>query len=489
MAAIARRGENKYTVICYIDGTQKWSTGMIVQKAKMLKRFLDNIDDVDKTTYQIAYDTIVSISDFVIKEKGISYNDYCKMVSEKLNDQYSGDKLTVEEFFWEFAERYGKVKWGSSYYKSNISNMKHYVFPYLGDKLINEIKVKDIDQHYMFLVTDCKPAMCKYRKPLERVTPSLVLDVHKTLRCMFNQAVKWEYIPSNPFLKATLPEHTTKERESLSPSELKKLLKYLDDENDYQKFVFYCAILLDFACTTRSGEVSALQWPDFSPERKEVQIYKSLGKVEKQHLDLPKSKIYFTFPVSYPGCKSVSVLQKTKTGNERTAYLPNLVVQKLLVLKDQQDKYKELLGDEYVDYGLIICQSNGRPMTSDYLNKGMKKYLDKLGMKEVVFHSIRSTSATYKLRLSGGDIKSVQGEGGWSDPKMVTKQYSRILEEDRRGLSDKMDNEDFFKGASQKHTKEKSQETTTPEMQQLLTIAETNPELLKKLFDSVKVLT
>ena len=69
-------------------------------------------------------------------------------------------------------------------------------------------------------------------------------------------------------------------------------------------------------------------------------------------------------------------------------------------------------------------------------------------MKTVVFHSLRATSATYKLKLSGGDIKSVQGEGGWRDPKMVTKQYSRIIEEDKRGLSEKMDKEDFFRGAT-----------------------------------------
>ena len=50
----------------------------------------------------------------------------------------------------------------------------------------------------------------------------------------------------------------------------------------------------------------------------------------------------------------------------------------------------------------------------------------------MVFHSIRHTSITYKLKLSGGDIKSVQGDSGHAQADMVTEVYSHILDEDRR---------------------------------------------------------
>jgi len=487
MASIAKRGPTKYAVICYIDGEQKWSPGLILPKAKMFKKFLDGIDDIDQFTFDTAFDILKNINNQVFQEKNVQYDEFRKMVAEKLviPDESLNLSMSFSDFFWEFANRYGKLKWGSSYFSKCVSNMENYVFPQMGDKPIDEITVKSIDDFYTFLLTECKPVMCKYRKPLERVTPSLVLDIHKILRCMFNQAVKWEYVASNPFLKATLPEHKSKERDSLKPSELQKLLQYLDDESDFDKFVFYCAILLDFACTTRSGEILALQWQDFSAERKEVQIYKSLGRVEKDHINLPKSEIYFEFPVLYPGCKTRLVLQKTKTGHTRTSYLPTLVTEKLMTLKSIQDGFKKQLGEDYLDYGLIICQQNGRPMSSELLNKGLNMYLNEAGIKNVVFHSLRSTSATYKLKISGGDIKSVQGEGGWRDPKMVTKQYSRILEEDRRGLSEKMDKGDFFKSAAKK----KSQKPRTPQMQQLMAMAETDPDMLQKLFDSLKVLT
>lgn len=38
----------------------------------------------------------------------------------------------------------------------------------------------------------------------------------------------------------------------------------------------------------------------------------------------------------------------------------------------------------------------------------MQDIIVELGLPDVVFHSLRHTSVTYKLKLSGGDIKAVQ---------------------------------------------------------------------------------
>ena len=50
----------------------------------------------------------------------------------------------------------------------------------------------------------------------------------------------------------------------------------------------------------------------------------------------------------------------------------------------------------------------------------------------MVFHSLRHTSTTYKLKLSGGDIKAVQGDTGHAQAAMVTERYAHILDDDRR---------------------------------------------------------
>lgn len=50
----------------------------------------------------------------------------------------------------------------------------------------------------------------------------------------------------------------------------------------------------------------------------------------------------------------------------------------------------------------------------------------------MVFHSLRHSSTTYKLKLNKGDIKATQGDTGHSQPDMVTQVYARILDEDRK---------------------------------------------------------
>jgi len=42
------------------------------------------------------------------------------------------------------------------------------------------------------------------------------------------------------------------------------------------------------------------------------------------------------------------------------------------------------------------------------------------------------TSTTYKLMLSGGDIKGVQGDTGHAQATMVTERYAHILDDNRR---------------------------------------------------------
>ena len=70
----------------------------------------------------------------------------------------------------------------------------------------------------------------------------------------------------------------------------------------------------------------------------------------------------------------------------------------------------------------------------------MQDIIDELGLPDVVFHSLRHTSVTYKLKLSGGDIKAVQGDSGHAQADMVTEVYGHIIDEDRRKNAEMMEN-------------------------------------------------
>ena len=81
-----------------------------------------------------------------------------------------------------------------------------------------------------------------------------------------------------------------------------------------------------------------------------------------------------------------------------------------------------------------------------FINKQVERVsrnaVDEQGLPDVVFHSLRHTSVTYKLKLSGGDIKAVQGDSGHAQADMVTEVYGHIIDEDRRKNAQRM--EDAF---------------------------------------------
>ena len=110
-----------------------------------------------------------------------------------------------------------------------------------------------------------------------------------------------------------------------------------------------------------------------------------------------------------------------------------------VIIRMMQDEVKEALGSEYTDYNLIMATTFGMPINGSYIRDRMQKVIDKEGLSDVVFHSLRHTSVTYKLKLSGGDIKAVQGDSGHAQADMVTEVYGHIIDEDWRKNAERME--------------------------------------------------
>ena len=93
----------------------------------------------------------------------------------------------------------------------------------------------------------------------------------------------------------------------------------------------------------------------------------------------------------------------------------------LIEWKKEQDKLKDVLGSEYLDYNLVMATTYGLPIGNGAIRNAFKRLIKEHDLPPVVFHSLRHTSVTYKLKLNGGDIKAVQGDSGHSQINMVIK--------------------------------------------------------------------
>ena len=334
-------------------------------------------------TYSVVYYEGEGSNRHQVWESGLSYS---AAKSRKATIEYEKEQnthvdhndITVSEFLYEFIEKYGEKKWVASTYDGNVGLLENYVHPYWGDKKLRSIRTKTVDDFYHFLLNEAEPATNMGKPKREHISPSTIHDIHKVLRCAFNQAKKWEYIAKNPFLDATLPEHKEAKRDALTPEQLQRVLDFTDRTDIYDLYVMHCAIQLAFACCMRGGEVGGTQWERFSRSDQVLYIDRVIDRVDKKLIEkLPKMDILFRFPNLYPGTRTVIVLKQPKTeGSIRTVYIPETVAKKLEKLREMQMKLKLELGDDgYMDYGLIICQANGRPIMTEHLNKRFKEVL------------------------------------------------------------------------------------------------------------------
>lgn len=351
--------------------------------------------------------------------------------------------VLLKELLEEYVKIYGHDKWSVSTYDGNLGIINNYIIPTIGDKKLSAINNHFLEKYYKELLTTPAVKSSRNKNGEENVSAATVNEVHKILRSCFRQAVKWGLMEKNPAIDATVPKHKKQVREIWTAEMLMQALSACD--NKLLKVAFH----LCFTATLRLGELLGLTWDcmDISEEaiaenRAYIIINKEVERVSKEAVDALNSKdIILVFPSTKRNNKTVRVLKTPKTESSiRTVYIPKSVALCLIELKKDQDEIIEALGGEYQNYNLVMATTFGLPIGDSYLRSKMQEIIDELGLPDVVFHSLRHTSVTYKLKLSGGDIKAVQGDSGHAQADMVTEIYGHIIDEDRRKNAELMEN-------------------------------------------------
>lgn len=156
---------------------------------------------------------------------------------------------------------------------------------------------------------------------------------------------------------------------------------------------------------------------------------------------LNNKDILFVFPDVQKNTKTCMVLKTPKTESSiRKVWIPKAVAYILKEWKVSQERTQEYLGKDYFDYNLVVTLGDGKPCQSRMIEKAFKELKERVELPDVVFHSLRHSSTTYKLRLSNGDLKAVQGDTGHAEIGMITKVYAHILDEDRKNNAMKFNN-------------------------------------------------
>lgn len=329
---------------------------------------------------------------------------------------------TISHLMERYVALYGQTKWSLSTYQSNCGLIRNYILPLLGNIRLEELSPRVVAELYRDFLQQPRYDGPYHKSHGRSVSMSVLRDLHKLLHSAFEQAVLWEYVSRNPFHRAVLPRMESKPRQFLRPDQISVLLERCDDPR------LALAVHLAFAGSLRKGELLALTWQDVDWENSSIHVNKTLSRISKEALQtLGKQSVLFEFPPVLREDKTVLVLKSPKTvSSNRIIYLPGTVMR---LLKEHLNHQQE---EGTADPIMVFQDKDGRPLQDTTLIKYFQSALQRVDLPKVCFHSLRHSSITYKLFLSGGDIKSVQGDSGHAQAEMVTEIYGHVIDENRR---------------------------------------------------------
>ena len=370
-------------------------------------------------------------------------------------------------------------------YDSQTALIANYINPIIGDMEVQDITTRVVDKYIQTLQKTPSVSRKNRKARTEFVTNSTIEKIIKLLRCAFKQAVRWELIEKNPFDNVVLPKTEYKKRDIWDAETIRLAL----DQCTVSKL--YIAMNLAFACSLRMGEILGLTWKNVHIEDENIAtdnayiyIEAELARASKQAIEtLGEKDIYHIFTPLMPNTSTRIILKKPKTDSSiRKVWLPKTVAYILREWKTSQEELKSFLGDEYQDFDLVVALPNGRPCENRIIEKEFSLLKQKAGLPNVVFHSLRHSSTTYKLKLNHGDLKVTQGDTGHAEIDMITKVYAHILDEDRKINAQKFESAFYANPDLRKVTPPQEQpQAQTIDLAALIEQLQKSPELANTL--------
>ena len=274
--------------------------------------------------------------------------------------------------------------------KENIIQKK--ILPYFGKRKISEITTKDVIawQNELLAYRD------EQRKPYSQI---YLKTLHNQLSAIFNHAVRFYELRSNPAAKAG----------NMGTEERKEMLFWTKAE--YQRFaeammdkpLSYYAFEMLYWCGIREGELLALTPGDFDFGKQTVSISKSYQRIKGQ-----------------------DVVTDPKTAKS------NRVIQMPAFLCEEMEDYiKSLYAAEPTDRIF--------PVTKSYLHREMDRGAKAAGVKRIRIHDLRHSHISLLIDMGFTALAIADRVGHESID--ITYRYAHLFPTRQAEMADKLDME------------------------------------------------
>ena len=309
-------------------------------------------------------------------------------------EQLLKKECSLDMSFASFVETYivdmkNRLKENTWHTKEHIIRTK--ILPYFSDRQIDEIQPRDIIAWQNEIIGEKK----KDGKPF---SPVYLKTVHNQLSAIFNHAVKFYGLASNPAAKAG----------NMGKEKSREMLFWTQDE--YKKFAdavmdkplsFYAFEML-YWCGIREGELLALTPADFDFEKMTVSITKSYQRI--------KGRDIITDPKT---AKSV-----------RTIKMPDFLSDEI------QDFIGQIYGIQPIDRLFQI--------TKHYLKHEMERGSKIAGVKRIRIHDLRHSAISLLIEMGFSAVAIADRVGHESID--ITYRYAHLFPSTQNEMADKLSN-------------------------------------------------
>ena len=264
------------------------------------------------------------------------------------------------------------------------------ILPYFGNKRVNDITAADIRQWQNELIK-------------MGYSPTYLKTINNQLSAIFNYAVRYYDLKSNPCAKAgSMGKSKAEEMDFWTVEEFRKFI-----DSVMNKRLSYMAFMTLYWTGMRLGELLALNPKDVDLEKRTISITKSYQRLGKKDVitppKTPKSKRVITVP--------------------------------------------EFLAADIKDYmdSLYDLQENDRlfPITKYYLEHEMQRGIKESGVKRIRVHDLRHSHASMLIELGFSPLE-IANRLGHEKVETTLNTYAHLYLNKQTKLAERLDSE--YKG-------------------------------------------
>jgi integrase len=279
-------------------------------------------------------------------------------------------------------------------------NIERYIVPRVGDLPLRALTPPAINQLYANVRDNGRT---RGTGPLALKT---VREVHVTLHRALEDAVRWDYLETNPSDRASAPSATAARNErrrrirTWTAAEVNAFAAFIEGHELHELWALAASTGL------RRSELLGLRWIDLDLDRRLLSVRRVLVLVGGQpHFkDAPKSAHGF-----------------------RTISLPPKVTQLLVELRAWQAEQPQLRVIPPED-ALVFCRPDGHAWHPDHVTSTLRELMIASGLPRIrPMQDLRHTHATLLIGEGGVNVKVVQERLGHHSHSFTADTYQHVI--------------------------------------------------------------